>query len=83
MPIIGEGEAEPNDTYVEQLTASARAAVEEAVRRGVADPKRVAVGGHSYGTRKIMLLFCVSRFAYDFIRRDSSVELFSLHWQSP
>ncbi len=40
---------EPNDTYVEQLTSSARAAVDELVRRGVADPQRVAVGGHSYG----------------------------------
>eukprot|EP00959_Pyramimonas_sp_CCMP1952_P112956 2361175-Pyramimonas_sp.AAC.1 len=49
MPIIGEGDAEPNDTYVEQLTSSARAAVEEVVRRGVADPTRIAVGGHSYG----------------------------------
>ena len=49
MPIVGEGEREPNDTYLEQLVASARAAVEEVVRRGVADPRRVAVGGHSYG----------------------------------
>lgn len=40
---------EPNDTFVEQLTAGARAAVEEVVRRGVADPARVSVGGHSYG----------------------------------
>ena len=49
MPIVGEGEEEANDTYVEQLTSSARAAVEEVVRRGVADPQRLAVGGHSYG----------------------------------
>ncbi|MEE8584392.1 MAG: prolyl oligopeptidase family serine peptidase [Acidobacteriota bacterium] len=49
MPIIGEGEAEPNDTYVEQLVASAQAAVDEAARRGVADPHRIAIGGHSYG----------------------------------
>lgn len=27
MPIIGEGNSEPNDTYIEQLTSSARAAV--------------------------------------------------------
>ena len=27
MPIVAEGEEEPNNTYVEQLTASARAAV--------------------------------------------------------
>jgi dipeptidyl aminopeptidase/acylaminoacyl peptidase len=49
MPIVGEGKREPNDTYVEQLVASARAAVAEVVRRGVADPERIAVGGHSYG----------------------------------
>lgn len=28
MPIIAEGEEEPNDTYVQQLTDSARAAIE-------------------------------------------------------
>jgi dipeptidyl aminopeptidase/acylaminoacyl peptidase len=49
MPIVGEGKTEPNDTYVEQLVASAEAAVEEVVRRGVGDRRRVAVGGHSYG----------------------------------
>jgi dipeptidyl aminopeptidase/acylaminoacyl peptidase len=49
MPIVGEGNEEPNDTYVQQLVASAQAAVDEAVRRGVADPERAAVGGHSYG----------------------------------
>jgi len=49
MPIIGEGDEEPNDTYIEQLVASAQAAVDELVRRGVADPDKVAIGGHSYG----------------------------------
>ncbi|PJK11634.1 S9 family peptidase [Lysobacteraceae bacterium NML120232] len=49
MPIIGEGDAEPNDSYVQQLRANAEAAVEEVVRRGVADRQRIAVGGHSYG----------------------------------
>jgi dipeptidyl aminopeptidase/acylaminoacyl peptidase len=49
MPIIGEGDEEPNDTYVEQLVSSAKAAVDEAVRRGVTDRNRVAIGGHSYG----------------------------------
>ncbi len=49
MPIIGEGEEEPNDTFVEQLSASAEAAVNELVRRGVGDRDRMAVGGHSYG----------------------------------
>ena len=49
MPIVGEGDAEPNDTYLDQLVASAEAAVDEVVRRGVADRERIAVGGHSYG----------------------------------
>ncbi|KAL0435979.1 UNVERIFIED_CONTAM: putative glutamyl endopeptidase, chloroplastic [Sesamum radiatum] len=35
--------------YVEQLVASAEAAVEEVIRRGVAHPDKIAVGGHSYG----------------------------------
>ncbi|XP_019246280.1 PREDICTED: probable glutamyl endopeptidase, chloroplastic isoform X2 [Nicotiana attenuata] len=49
IPIIGEGDEEANDRYIEQLVASAEAAVEEVIRRGVADPNKVAVGGHSYG----------------------------------
>lgn len=49
MPIIGKDGAEPNDTYVEQLTADAQAAVDAVVRMGVADRDRIAVGGHSYG----------------------------------
>ena len=44
VPIVGEGDKEPNDTYVPQLVASAEAAVDEVVRRGVADRKRIAVG---------------------------------------
>jgi dipeptidyl aminopeptidase/acylaminoacyl peptidase len=49
MPIVGEGTKEPNDSYVQQLVASAQAAVDEVVRRGVADRRRIAIGGHSYG----------------------------------
>jgi dipeptidyl aminopeptidase/acylaminoacyl peptidase len=49
MPIVGEGDREPNDAYVEQLVASADAAVDEVVKRGVAERGRIAVGGHSYG----------------------------------
>ncbi|KAI4301503.1 hypothetical protein L6164_034778 [Bauhinia variegata] len=49
IPIIGEGDEEANDRYVEQLVASAEAAVEEVIRRGVAHPRKIAVGGHSYG----------------------------------
>jgi dipeptidyl aminopeptidase/acylaminoacyl peptidase len=49
MPVIGEGDREPNDRYIEQLVSSAKAAVDEVVRLGVADRNRIAVGGHSYG----------------------------------
>nr|MCU0367768.1 prolyl oligopeptidase family serine peptidase [Cyclobacteriaceae bacterium] len=49
MPIVGEGNNEPNDTYVEQLVASAQAAVDYGVSLGVLDRERVGVGGHSYG----------------------------------
>jgi dipeptidyl aminopeptidase/acylaminoacyl peptidase len=49
MPIIGEGDEESNDTFVEQLVASAQAAVDVCVERGVTDPDRIAIGGHSYG----------------------------------
>ena len=48
MPILGEGDAEPNDTFVEQVVMNAEAAVSELVRRGVGERGRFAVGGHSY-----------------------------------
>jgi dipeptidyl aminopeptidase/acylaminoacyl peptidase len=48
MPIVGPGET-ANDTYVDQLVASAAAAIDKAVDMGVADRQRIAVGGHSYG----------------------------------
>lgn len=49
MPIVGEGDQEPNDTYVQQLVASAQAVVDYGSSMGVLDPTRVGVGGHSYG----------------------------------
>jgi dipeptidyl aminopeptidase/acylaminoacyl peptidase len=48
MPIVGPGET-ANNTYVEQLVASAKAAVDKVVAMGVADPNRLVAGGHSYG----------------------------------
>ena len=48
MPVIGDPET-MNDTFIEQVVDAARAAVDYAVKRGVADADRVAVGGHSYG----------------------------------
>ncbi len=49
MPVVGEDDSEPNDTFIEQLVMNARAAVRAGVSRGVTDPERVAIGGHSYG----------------------------------
>lgn len=49
IPIVGEGDAEPNDTYIQQLVASAKAAIDHAASLGFTDPDRVAAGGHSYG----------------------------------
>jgi dipeptidyl aminopeptidase/acylaminoacyl peptidase len=48
MPIVGPGET-ANDTYVQQLVASAQAAVDKAVSMGIVDRDRVIAGGHSYG----------------------------------
>ncbi len=49
IPIVGEGDNEPNDTYIEQLVSSAKAAIDYGASLGYVDPKRVGVGGHSYG----------------------------------
>jgi dipeptidyl aminopeptidase/acylaminoacyl peptidase len=48
MPVIGDPET-MNNTYVEQIVASAKAAIDKAVDMGVTDRERVGVGGHSYG----------------------------------
>jgi dipeptidyl aminopeptidase/acylaminoacyl peptidase len=48
FPVIGDP-AKMYDTYLEQLIADAKAAVDEAVRLGVADPERIGVTGHSHG----------------------------------
>jgi dipeptidyl aminopeptidase/acylaminoacyl peptidase len=48
MPVVGDPET-VNNSYVEQIVSSARAAIQKADAMGVIDPGRVAVGGHSYG----------------------------------
>lgn len=49
FPIVGEGDAQPNDTYIKQLVANAKAAIDAVDKLGYIDRDRVAVGGHSYG----------------------------------
>ena len=48
MPVIGPPRT-ANDTYVEQIVSSAKAAIDKATEMGIIDPNRVGVGGHSYG----------------------------------
>ncbi len=49
FPIVGEGDEEPNDTYVKQLVDNAKAAIDYVDSLGYIDRNRIAVGGHSYG----------------------------------
>jgi dipeptidyl aminopeptidase/acylaminoacyl peptidase len=48
FPIVGDPK-KAYDTYLEQLVADAKAAVDEAVRIGVVDRERIGVTGHSHG----------------------------------
>jgi len=48
LPVVGDLESF-NNSYLEQIVAGAKAAIDKAVEMGVTDPKRVGVGGHSYG----------------------------------
>ncbi len=49
FPIVGEGDEEPNDTFVKQLVANGRAAIDAVDKLGYIDRNRVGVAGHSYG----------------------------------
>ncbi len=48
MPVVGDPET-VNDTFVTQILANARAAIDAAAAADVGDPARVAIAGHSYG----------------------------------
>jgi len=48
MPVVGDPKT-MNDTFVDQIVSSAQAAIDKLDEMGVIDPKRVGVGGHSYG----------------------------------
>jgi dipeptidyl aminopeptidase/acylaminoacyl peptidase len=48
IPIVGDP-LTVNDTFIQQLVASAKAAIDKGDEMGVIDPERVGVGGHSYG----------------------------------
>jgi dipeptidyl aminopeptidase/acylaminoacyl peptidase len=48
MPVVGDPET-MNNTFVEQIVSSAKAAIDKLDSMGVADPQRALVSGHSYG----------------------------------
>lgn len=49
FPIVGEGDTQPNDTFIKQLVANGKAAIDAVDSLGYIDRNKVAVGGHSYG----------------------------------
>ncbi|MFN8177481.1 MAG: prolyl oligopeptidase family serine peptidase [bacterium] len=55
MPVIGDPDT-AYDTFVEQLTANAQAAIDKAVELGVTDRDRVGVMGHSHGALMVATL---------------------------
>ena len=48
LPIVGDPET-MNNTFIEQIVMGAEAAINYLDNQGIIDPKRVGVGGHSYG----------------------------------
>ena len=49
FPVIGEGDQQPNDSFVKQLVMNGKAAIDAVDEMGYIDRDRVGVGGHSYG----------------------------------
>lgn len=49
MPVVGADPETVNDSFIDQVVASAKAAIDFTVDRGFGDGVRVGVGGHSYG----------------------------------
>lgn len=48
IPVLGDPST-ANDSFIEQIVAGAKAAIDKAVEMGFADPSRIGVAGHSYG----------------------------------
>lgn len=57
MPVVGEGDKQPNDTFISQLEDNANAIIDYVVEMGVADRNRIGIGGHSYGAFMVANLF--------------------------
>ncbi|MCD4782613.1 MAG: prolyl oligopeptidase family serine peptidase [Candidatus Eremiobacteraeota bacterium] len=48
MPVVGDPDT-VNNTFIKQIVANAKAAIDCLDKMGIIDPKRVLIGGHSYG----------------------------------
>jgi dipeptidyl aminopeptidase/acylaminoacyl peptidase len=59
MPVIGDPDT-AYDTFIEQLVASAEAAIAKAAELGVTDPDRVGAIGHSHGGLMVATLLAHS-----------------------
>ncbi len=59
MPVVGDTRT-MNDTFVEQVVDSARAAIDALDARGLIDRRRVVAGGHSYGAFMVATLLAHS-----------------------
>lgn len=59
MPVVGDTQS-MNDTFVEQVVASATAAIDALEARGLIDRRRVVGGGHSYGAFMVATLLAHS-----------------------
>ena len=57
MPVVGEGDKQPNDTFLDQIEDNATALIDYLVDMGVADRNRIGIGGHSYGAFMVANLF--------------------------
>ncbi len=61
FPIVGDPK-KAYDNYMDQLVSDAKAAIDEAVKMGVADPERIGVTGHSHGALMTVNLLAHSNF---------------------
>ena len=72
MHIIAQGDKVAYDTFREQLTANAQAAIDTLVDLGIADRKQIAVGGHSYGAFLVANLLAHTDLFYAGIARSGA-----------
>jgi len=59
MPVVGNVK-ERNDNFITQIVDNAKAAIDYLDKRGIIDPNKVAVGGHSYGAFMTAVLLAES-----------------------